>query len=67
MRGGSSGLRDARLSTRPDQVETFRVFVTAPRRSLAGESTGLRFLLEEDTTEGGEDVAEDTVFLGPGR
>jgi len=63
--GGSSGSGAAVFSTKPDQVETFRVFVTAPRRSLTGESTDLSFVLEEDAMENGENVIENTVFLGP--
>lgn len=63
--GGSSGSRAAVFSTKPDQVETFRVFVTAPRQSLTGESTGLSFVLKEDAMDDGEDVIQDTVFLGP--
>ena len=63
--GGSSGSRAAVFSTKPDQVETFRVFVTAPPRSLTGESTGLSFVLKEDAMENGENVTQDTVFLGP--
>jgi cytochrome c oxidase accessory protein FixG len=65
--GGSAGSGAAVLSTEPDKVETFRVFVTAPRQSLAGESTDIRFLLEEDAVEDGEDVMQDSVFLGPKR
>lgn len=65
--GGSSGSRAAVFSTRPDQVETFRVFITAPRQSLAGESTDISFVLEEDAMENGENVTQDTVFLGPKR
>ena len=63
--GGSSGSGAAVFSTKPDQVETFRVFVTAPRRSLTGESTNLSFVLEEDAMENGENVIENTVFRGP--
>ncbi|MDH5558074.1 MAG: cytochrome c oxidase accessory protein CcoG [Alphaproteobacteria bacterium] len=63
--GGSSGSRAAVFSTKPDQVETFRVFVTAPRQALAGESTDLSFVLKEDAMENGEDVVQGTVFLGP--
>ena len=67
MLGGSSGSRAAVFSTKPDQVETFRVFVTAPRQSLTGESTGLSFVLKEDAMKDGENVVQDTVFLGPKR
>ncbi|MCK5276409.1 MAG: cytochrome c oxidase accessory protein CcoG [Alphaproteobacteria bacterium] len=65
--GGSSGSRAAVFSTRPDQVETYRVFITAPRQSLDGESTDISFVLEEDAMENGENVIQDTVFLGPKR
>jgi cytochrome c oxidase accessory protein FixG len=65
--GGSSGSRAAVFSTKPDQVETFRVFITAPRQSLAGESTDISFVLEEDAMENGENAIQDTVFLGPKR
>lgn len=65
--GGSAGSGAAVVSTEPDKVETFRIFVTAPRQSLAGESTDIRFQLEEDAVEGGEDVTEASVFLGPKR
>jgi cytochrome c oxidase accessory protein FixG len=65
--GGSSGSRAAVMSAKPDQVETFRVFVTAPRGSLAGESTNLSFVLEEDAMENSENAIQDTVFLGPKR
>jgi cytochrome c oxidase accessory protein FixG len=65
--GGSSGSRAAMFSTKPDQVETFRVFITAPRQSLAGESTDISFILKEDAVENGESTSQDTVFLGPKR
>ena len=65
--GGSAGSQAAVLSTEPDKVETFRVFVTAPRQSLAGESTAIQFILEEDAVENGEDVTQNSVFLGPKR
>lgn len=63
--GGSSGSQAAVLSTLPDKVATFRVFVSAPRPSLAGESTDIRFVLQEDKLSGGEDIEQRTVFLGP--
>jgi cytochrome c oxidase accessory protein FixG len=63
--GGSSGSQAAVLSAEPDKVETFRVFVSAPRQSLAGESTDINFVLEEDAVDDGEDVTQHTVFLGP--
>jgi len=63
--GGSAGSGAAILSTEPDKVETFRVFITAPRKSLTGESTDIEFVLEEDAVNGGEDISQHTVFLGP--
>lgn len=65
VRGGPSDTTRATLSTEPDQVESFRVFVTAPRSSLDGESTDMQFVLTEDVPAGGEGVAQDTVFRGP--
>ena len=65
--GGSAGSQAAVLSTEPDKVETFRVFVTAPRQSLAGESTEVQFVLEEDAVKDGENVTQNSVFLGPKR
>ncbi len=63
--GGSAGSRAAVFSTKPDRVETYRVFITAPRQSLTGESTDISFVLEEDAMENSENVIQDTVFLGP--
>ncbi len=63
--GGSTGSRAAVFSTKPDRVETYRVFITAPRQSLTGESTDISFVLEEDAMENSENVTQDTVFLGP--
>ena len=63
--GGSTGSRAAVFSTKPDRVETYRVFITAPRQSLTGESTDISFVLEEDAMENSENVIHDTVFLGP--
>jgi cytochrome c oxidase accessory protein FixG len=65
--GGSSGSRAAVFSTKPDQVETFRVFITAPSQSLAGESTDISFVLKEAAVGNGESTSQNTVFLGPKR
>jgi cytochrome c oxidase accessory protein FixG len=65
--GGSAGSRAAVFSTKPDRVETYRVFITAPRQSLTGESTDISFVLEEDAMENSENVIQNTVFLGPGQ
>jgi cytochrome c oxidase accessory protein FixG len=62
--GGPTDTDRLALETAPDKVETFRVFVRAPRGALAGESTPLRFVLIEDTPEG-EYSIQDNVFRGP--
>jgi len=54
---------EAGLLAEPDTVTPFRVLVHAPRRNLKGESTPLRFILEDE--EGGEKAVYDTVFRGP--
>jgi cytochrome c oxidase accessory protein FixG len=65
IRGGPSDARQALLGARPDRVEAYRVFVRAPRESLAGNSTPLRFVLEESVADTGERSVQDTVFRGP--
>ncbi len=64
IRGGETDVRQAMLGARPDRVEAYRVFVRAPRQRLAGESTPLRFVLEENLADGERSV-QDTVFRGP--
>lgn len=64
VRGGPSDVQQAALAVRRDRVEAYRVFVRAPRESLAGESTPLRFVLGESGT-GGERSVQDSVFRGP--
>ena len=58
----ASGDRVA-LTARPDQVETYRLFVRAPLDALDGESTDLRF----DLTDTGGVVVDTakTSFMGP--
>jgi len=65
VRGGASDVTRAVLGARPDRVEAYRVFVRAPRNVLAGESTPLRFILQE-TGDDGESSVQDNVFRGPG-
>ncbi len=65
--GGADDVTAAVLKTEPDRVETYRVFVRAPRPALAGESTSLRFVLRENRDAGGEQVVQDNVFRGPKR
>jgi hypothetical protein len=62
--GGESDVKRTVLGAKADQVETYRVFVRIPRKSLAGESTPLRFLLVENAARG-EHSVQDTVFRGP--
>jgi polyferredoxin len=54
----------ASLPVEPDDVGTFRVFVTAPRERLSGTATDFRFVLTDRNS--GEVVEHDTVFSGPG-
>ncbi|HYE51534.1 MAG TPA: cytochrome c oxidase accessory protein CcoG [Azospirillaceae bacterium] len=51
------------LAAGADAVETFRVFVTAPKAALAGDTTPITFHLREPTRDEGADY--DAVFLGP--
>ena len=64
VRGGPSDVQRAVLGARPDRVEAYRLFVRAPRGRLAGDSTPLRFVLEENAAAGERSV-QDTVFRGP--
>ncbi len=57
------GVEAVSLTARPDDVETYRVFVTAPRSSLDGASSDLEFTLSDVAT--GETVRYNTVFAGP--
>ncbi len=52
------------LPVEPDDVGTFRVFVTAPREQLTGKATDFQFVLTDQDT--GEVVEHATVFSGPG-
>jgi cytochrome c oxidase accessory protein FixG len=53
------------LTVKPDDVGSFRVFVTAHPSVLEGRSTDLTFNLRDKQT--GQVVAHDSVFAGPGR
>ncbi len=55
----------ARLPVKPDDVGSFRVFVTAPRESVPGKTNDLSFVLTDVAT--GAVVEHATVFAGPGR
>ncbi len=53
------------LSAKPDSVATYRIFVTATRADVTGESTGLTFALRAES--GSDSVRYNSVFFGPGR
>lgn len=64
--GQSSGIgTNARVRVPQDDVASYRVFVTAPRDNLAGETTDLTFVVKVPSS--GETVRYDTVFRGPVR
>jgi cytochrome c oxidase accessory protein FixG len=53
------------LAAKPDSVESYRVYLTAPRDELHGNSTPVVFEIEE---QGSHDMARhDSVFIGPAR
>ncbi|MFI4986896.1 MAG: cytochrome c oxidase accessory protein CcoG [Alphaproteobacteria bacterium] len=54
-----------RLTAEPDTVATYRLYLTAPRAALAGESTPLTFEIEEHVSR--EVVRHDSIFIGPER
>ncbi|MGF1592644.1 MAG: cytochrome c oxidase accessory protein CcoG [Kiloniellaceae bacterium] len=51
------------LRVGPDSLESYRVFVSAPRESLESGSMDLRFLVIEQ--DSGAQVVYDSVFRGP--
>ena len=51
------------LQVGPDSLESFRVFVSAPRTAVTDDSTDVRFLVTDKAT--GKQVAYDSVFRGP--
>lgn len=51
------------LTAQPDGVETYRLYVTAPRSAMTGESTALTFEIEEHVTR--EVARHSSVFIGP--
>ena len=53
------------LTAKPDDVGTYRIFVTAPAANLDGATTDLEFVLTDQETS--EAVAFDSVFSGPKR
>ncbi len=53
------------LTAEPDTVATYRLYLTAPRAALAGESTPLSFAIEEQANH--EVVRHASIFIGPER
>ena len=53
------------ISARPDQVESFRIFVHAPLRALEGGSNDLSFLLMNSAGESIDTAG--TAFVGPNK
>lgn len=54
------------LTAEPDSVKTYKLYVTAPRNKLAGESTDIQFVLSEfNKLEERETAVKDSVFIGP--
>jgi cytochrome c oxidase accessory protein FixG len=54
----------AELPVKPDDIGSFRVFVTAPRKSVEDKSTDMSFVLTDTKT--GAVVEHSTPFFGPG-
>ncbi len=54
----------AELPVKPDDIGSFRVFVTAPRKSVEDKSTDMSFVLTDTKT--GAVVDHSTPFFGPG-
>jgi cytochrome c oxidase accessory protein FixG len=63
--GQESAAAAPKLSVRPDQVGTFRVFLRAPRDIAADESHPIAFTLTEQAT--GETARHGSTFVRPGR
>jgi cytochrome c oxidase accessory protein FixG len=53
------------LSVAPDQLASYRLFLSAPRDALAGTSTPIRFVVTD--TGNGAEIVTDSVFRGPER
>jgi polyferredoxin len=51
------------LSARPDAVTSYKVYVTAPRAALTGDTHELEMVLTEQATE--RSFEHETVFRGP--
>ncbi len=51
------------LVVKPDNVGTFRVYVSAPKSSLEGKRTDITFVVKEKKT--GQVLRNDSLFAGP--
>ena len=60
----SSDPQAVTLPVAPDDVGTFRMFVTAPREQLSGKATNFTLVLTDQDT--GEVVEHEAIFSGPG-
>lgn len=61
----ASGALSVDLPTRPDTVNSFRVFVTAAPSILKGKSTEMAFQFKDKET--GKSFSSASVFMGPGQ
>ena len=61
----TDGVPVVELPVKPDDIGSFRVFVTAPRESAEGKTTDMSFVLTD--TQTGAVVDHATVFAGPDR
>ncbi len=53
------------LEVRPDNVATYKIYLTAPRSALAGEATPFTFRLRDTAT--GSVIEQSSAFRGPVR
>ena len=58
-------VRETRLTSRSDQVATYKVYVRVPPRSMHHDSAHFRFVLTDERT--GEKAVNETIFRGPER
>ncbi|MGE5145864.1 MAG: FixG Ig-like domain-containing protein, partial [Candidatus Eiseniibacteriota bacterium] len=58
-------VRETRLTSRSDQVATYKVYVRVPPGSMHHDSAHLRFVLTDERT--GEKAVNETIFRGPER
>ena len=67
--GGSAEAEQLTLTSEPDSVKSYKLFLSAPKSSLEGrESSDVTFTLSEiNAEEGGETATYQSVFIGPKR